>query len=288
MGQFNCFWPERSESQKRQRENAKKIQISDTGFWKGVLQRFLAPQKVKKSAQMRPDGKRKSCAAQKIILREQTGARMRPDRKKIVLRWLTAARKRPDRPKGKKFCAPCHPDTSAQKWLDRKKIPCCAGGHSLCRCDRSQKKLLRGLTQVLGYNRTAHKKSARPAAKWMRPVKKKDSARLTLLRGCDRSVKKIINLHGLTLTLQLGCDQTAPKKDSARLEKVVADRPARTGLRGQTCADRSETGSTGQRPVQPVFNAGSTGFGQDGPGKIWLKAAELKFSSEVQLASSSW
>jgi hypothetical protein len=91
--------------------------------------------------------------------------------------------------------------------------------------------------------------------------------------GCDRSVKKIINLHGLTVTLQLGCDRTAPKKNSVRLEKAAADRPARTGLSGQTCADRSETGSTG--------------FGQDGPGKIWLKAAELKISSEVQLASSS-
>jgi hypothetical protein len=52
-----------------------------------------------------------------------------------------------------------------------------------------------------------------------------------------------------------------------------------TDLRGQACADRPAL--TGQRPVQPVFNAGSTGFGQDGPGKIWLKAAELKFSSKV-------
>jgi hypothetical protein len=60
-------------------------------------------------------------------------------------------------------------------------------------------------------------------------------------------------------------------------KKGAADRPARTGLRGQT----------GQRPVQPVHYAGSTGFNQDGPGKNWLKTAELKFSSEVQLASSS-
>jgi hypothetical protein len=44
----------------------------------------------------------------------------------------------------------------------------------------------------------------------------------------------------------------------------------------ETCADR--TALTGQRPVQPVYNAGSTGFDQDGPGKIWLKAGELKFS----------
>jgi hypothetical protein len=70
------------------------------------------------------------------------------------------------------------------------------------------------------------------------------------------------------------------EKNVARLKK-----PQLTDLRGQACADR--TALTGQRPVQPVHNAGSTGFNQDGPGKIWLKTAELKFSSEVQLASSS-
>jgi hypothetical protein len=50
MGQFNWFWPVLSKSQKRQREHAKnsKIQISDAGFWKSVLQIFHAPQKVKK------------------------------------------------------------------------------------------------------------------------------------------------------------------------------------------------------------------------------------------------
>jgi hypothetical protein len=99
------------------------------------------------------------------------------------------------------------------------------------------------------------------------------------------------------LTLQRGCDRTAQKKDSAWLaarqkkycatEKGAADRPARTGLRGQTCVDRPVL--TGQRPVQPVFNTGSTGFGQDGPGKIWLKGAELNFSwpSPAELESSA-
>jgi hypothetical protein len=51
-------------------------------------------------------------------------------------------------------------------------------------------------------------------------------------------------------------------------DTAAADRPARTGLRGQT----------GQRPVQPVHHAGSTAFNHDGPGKNWLKTAELKFS----------
>jgi hypothetical protein len=80
-------------------------------------------------------------------------------------------------------------------------------------------------------------------------------------------------LHGL----QRGKNK---EKNTARLKKLQL-----TDLRGQACADRPAL--TGQRPVQPVYNAGSTGFDQDGPGKIWLKAAELKFSSEVQLTSSS-
>jgi hypothetical protein len=71
------------------------------------------------------------------------------------------------------------------------------------------------------------------------------------------------------------------KKNIARLKKLQL-----TDLRIQACADR--TALTGQRPVQPVHNAGSTGFDQDGPGEIWLKTAELKFSFEVQLASASW
>jgi hypothetical protein len=95
------------------------------------------------------------------------------------------------------------------------------------------------------------------------------------------------------LTLQRGCDRTAQKKGyawpdaAARLKKILRDwkKLQRTDLRGQACADRPAL--TGQSPVQPVFNTGSTGFGQDGPDKIWLKTAELKFSSEVQLASSS-
>jgi hypothetical protein len=56
--------------------------------------------------------------------------------------------------------------------------------------------------------------------------------------------------------LQSGLDRTK-EKDSAwhaalknkekycATEKVAAHRPAHTGLRGQNCTDRSETGSTG-------------------------------------------
>jgi hypothetical protein len=94
---------------------------------------------------------------------------------------------------------------------------------------------------------------------------KKDSARpVEDATGQDRK-----KLHGLL--------RGKTKKKYCATEKAAAHRPARTDLRGQT----------GQRPVQPVFIAGSTGFDQDGPGKIWLKATELKFSSEVQLASSN-
>jgi hypothetical protein len=77
----------------------------------------------------------------------------------------------------------------------------------------------------------------------------------------DQEEKKI--LHGML--------RGKTKKNTARLKKLQL-----TDLRGQACADR--TALTGHRPVQPVHNAGSTGFDQDGPGKIWLKAAELKFS----------
>ena len=80
-------------------------------------------------------------------------------------------------------------------------------------------------------------------------------------------------------------------QEKARCEtKMAGDRPA-TGQKGAARLKKLQVtdlrGQTGQRPVQPVHYAGSTGFNQDGPGKIWLKAAELKFSSEVQLASSS-
>jgi hypothetical protein len=106
----------------------------------------------------------------------------------------------------------------------------------------------------------------------MRPVKKKkDSARLTLERGSDRTGQK--------KRFCMAC-YTAKKICTTEKELQLTD------LRGQACADRPAL--TGQRPVQLVFNVGSTGFGQDGSGKIWLKAAELKFSSEVQLATSSW
>jgi hypothetical protein len=44
-------------------------------------------------------------------------------------------------------------------------------------------------------------------------------------------------------------------------------------------------GQASQRPVQPVHQGGSTAFNQDGPGKNWLKTAELKFSCKVQLVS---
>jgi hypothetical protein len=56
------------------------------------------------------------------------------------------------------------------------------------------------------------------------------------------------------------CDRS---KRCCATEKIAGDRPARTG--------RSETGSTGPP-------GGSTAFNQDGPGKDWLKTAELKFS----------
>jgi hypothetical protein len=203
---------------------------------------------------MRPDGKRKSCAAQKIILGEQTAARRRPDRPKenkflralppwyfcaevtgqknkfFLLRGQTKlSGQRPVR-STENFCAPCScwPDATGQA-----------------------NKKLRGLTRLV-QKRPVTKKFAVRAVKAERTATGQASARLTLLRG--KKQRQI--LHDWKSCSWQAC----------------ADRPALTG----------------QRPVQPVYNTGSTGFDQDGPGKIWLKAAELKFSSEVQLASSSW
>jgi hypothetical protein len=60
--------------------------------------------------------------------------------------------------------------------------------------------------------------------------------------------------------------------------KKAGDRPA-TGQKGAARLKKLQVtdlrGQASQRPVQPVHNAGSTGFNQDGPGKNWLKTAEL-------------
>jgi hypothetical protein len=66
---------------------------------------------------------------------------------------------------------------------------------------------------------------------------------------------------------------------AAHQKKRLRDWKSAADLR----ADRPA--QTGQTPVQPVTHTGSTGFGQGAPGKNWSKAAELKFSCKVQLAS---
>ena len=71
------------------------------------------------------------------------------------------------------------------------------------------------------------------------------------------------------------------KKKGAARQKRAGDRPA-TGQTGAARLKKLQVtdlrGQASQRPVQPVHYAGSTGFNQDGPGKNWLKTAELKFS----------
>jgi hypothetical protein len=71
------------------------------------------------------------------------------------------------------------------------------------------------------------------------------------------------------------------KKKVQRDKNKAGDRPA-TGQKGVARLKKLQVtdlrGQAGQRPVQPVHYVGSTGFNQDGPGKNWLKTAELKFS----------
>jgi hypothetical protein len=140
----------------------------------------------------------------------------------------------------------------------------------LWRSDRTEQ--IKKVARTDAAERQQAKKNMRAQQrKW--PVNKKKKKNVARPAGCDR-IKKIC-----TPGRQQRWKRPVNKeKDAPWLKKDAADRPARTGLRGQT----------GQIPVQPVHYAGSTGYNQDGPGKKWLKTAELKFSSEVQLASSSW
>jgi hypothetical protein len=77
------------------------------------------------------------------------------------------------------------------------------------------------------------------------------------------------------------CSATKRQETDLRpVKKVLRDQKKKlqvTDLRGQA----------GQTPVQPVHQGSSTGFNPGAPGKIWSKAAELKFSCKVQLASSA-
>jgi hypothetical protein len=117
-------------------------------------------------------------------------------------------------------------------------------------------------------------------------------------RGSDRTRKKLLHAQLLTgqpqkkvtgvLARQWRSDRTKKNlhEEATGQEKVLRDkRKGDARLKKVQVTDLR--GQAGQRPVQPVHYAGSTGFNQDGPGKNWLKTAELKFSFEVQLASSS-
>jgi hypothetical protein len=103
-----------------------------------------------------------------------------------------------------------------------------------------------------------------------------------------------------------GSDRTGALTDAAERQQVKRKKYARpaeekTGQKKVLCALHKATKKNLRvrhccswqtcvnRPVRSDrAETGSTGFNQDGPGKNWLKTAELKFSSEVQLASSSW
>jgi hypothetical protein len=157
MGQFSWFWPVWSENQKQQREDAKKNQISDTGFWKSVLRRFHAPKKIRTKCLRRWDrttkvsllrgwhsdwsqeqkaahtavvwGCEKFCAQ----LLEATGQERKigaPDTHAWRTGWAGASKKNCARP--------------AEKWPDREKINFCM--HS-CWPDSPKKNYWRALTR---------------------------------------------------------------------------------------------------------------------------------------------
>jgi hypothetical protein len=137
--------------------------------------------------------------------------------------------------------------------------------------------------KVARLTRKQTKKVARPA-KWMTGKKKFTGALVRQWRS-DRTQKnaarqrKIKNLHE-EATGQEKVLRDKRKRCSAT-RKRAGDRPA-TGQKGVARLKKLQVtdlrGQAGQRPVQPVHYVGSTGFNQDGPGKNWLKTAELKFS----------
>jgi hypothetical protein len=175
-----------------------KIQISDVGFWKSVLQRFHAPQKNqnKVSAQMRPDDKRKSCAKKNNFVRAECCAEVIAQQKKVccaatekAAQNKSSARPAFERGCGKKqksawrpdktrllgcdkknnFCAPCRPHTSPRKW-QKKYFPCCAGDTAFAEATGHKKVTARAVKTE--QTATGHKKAPRTA----------------LERGCDKKI----------------------------------------------------------------------------------------------------
>jgi hypothetical protein len=146
----------------------------------------------------------------------------------------------------------------AERQQAKKNKKLCAGevtgrGKGLC----MQKRALRAPQGEVTGRLTAQGKSGAPDTQTNKKMARPS-------RVNDRSEKKITG----ALARQWRSDRTQKKflrdreKGAARQKRQVTD------LRRQA----------GQRPVQPVHQGGSTAFNQDGPGKNWLKTAELKFS----------
>jgi hypothetical protein len=157
------------------------------------------------------------------------------------------------------------PDTLARLWPDKKKESLAVRADKVGHKRPVKKKLLRELSKL---TRQRPDRSLRAWRCWAAASGHPKKNLRALQSGSDRSKRKRF---------------CAPCRVDATGQKKKILRALQKNCIWQTCAVL-----TSQRPVQPVFNAGSTGFDQDGPGKNWLKTAELKFSSEVQLTSSSW
>jgi hypothetical protein len=200
MGRFNRFWPVRSESQKRQRENAKKFKFLRRLRSKKQILQTVKAEKVLHRIPKRCTAKIPCAKKIKKSRADETGRTI----KKISAPPDTSARKRPDSQK-KTARADCCADVTGQQ----KKI------------------LLRGLTQLCGCDRSAQKRAPWHYCSAVTGQPKKNLRALTLQRGCDRTTQKKI-LHGLTL-LRGWKRYCATEKSCSG--QTCADRPALTGQR---------------------------------------------------------
>jgi hypothetical protein len=103
MGQFNCFGPVRSESQKRQRENAKQFKFLTQDSEKVYCRDSMRHKKSKRFYADETGRQKKKLRGEKKFLHEQTAARMRPDSQKKFV-----AQRRCDRTAKENFCSALH------------------------------------------------------------------------------------------------------------------------------------------------------------------------------------
>jgi hypothetical protein len=203
-----------------------KIQITDAGFWKSVLQRFHAKKQNQVSAQMRPDDKRKRTAQKKSSARHVSLTLLHGSDKKNSFLAARVTQRLVTRTKG---CA-----HGSRVWLWQKKL--CAQ-LLLTGSDWTEKKSLAPLTRMHGCEEEKKKICSmaprRTVQKWPNREKKKFCMHsscwpdITEKRFCARS--------------RMRPDSDQIKDSGARADNAVQKRPKkilRAPSRGEVTGQR--------------------------------------------------